>query len=84
MRIGRLLGRIGFVVGFVGPVLFYSLQAPRIVCPPCLQITVPFATSLDWLERGLKFGLFQGLAFAVLGFAIGCAISGIRKLLKRI
>jgi len=83
MRLGKLFCWIGFVFGFIGPILFYSLHfESHIACPGCPYITVPFADSLVWLEIGLKFGVIQGLIFAVLGFAIGFSISKIKQLVK--
>jgi len=69
------------VIGFVGPVLFYAVPytfESHIACL-CPYIDAPFMRPLDWLEIGLTVGLFQGLIFAVLGFAIGCSIFRIKQ-----
>jgi hypothetical protein len=80
VKLGRLFGRIGFVFGFVGPILFYSLHVEsHIVCPTCPHIFAPFAHPLGWLEIALKFGLIQGLVFALLGFAVGFSISWVKQ-----
>ena len=71
MKLAKRFGRIGFVFGFIGPILFYALHIEsHLACPFCPYITVPFVSRLGWLEIGLKFGLLQGLVFAFLGFAI--------------
>ncbi len=83
MKLVKKLGRIGFLVGFLGPVLFYGskqlVMAFQFACPLCPTYMVAFWGPLDWLQLGLTFGLVQGLAFALLGFAIGYAISRIRR-----
>jgi hypothetical protein len=82
VKLGKLFGRIGFVIGFVGPVLFYAVPCTfesHIACPLCPFIDAPFMRPLDWLEIGLKVGLFQGLIFALLGFAIGYFIFRIKQ-----
>ena len=82
MKLGKKIGRIGFVVGFVSPILFYQFGTNPVVnfaCLVCPHITMFGPTRLTWLQIGLGFGLVQGLAFALLGFAIGCAISKIQR-----
>lgn len=82
VKTGKRLGRIGFVMGFIGPVLFYSVPITfewHIFCPLCPYIDVPFAHPLLWLQIGLQLGLLQGLTFALLGFIIGYSISQLRN-----
>ena len=82
MKLGKRLGRVGFVVGFIGPILFYSVPYTfewQVSCPLCPYIFLPFHSPSVWLEIGLKVGLLQGLLFATLGFAIGWSISRVRK-----
>jgi hypothetical protein len=74
MRPGYKFGRIGFVVGFIGPILFYLVPYTferHIFCPLCPQIDMASRRPLLWLEIGLGCGLAQGLTFALLGFVIG-------------
>jgi hypothetical protein len=84
VKLGKVIGRITFVVGFVGPVLFYAsppsfpTYESHIVCPLCPYIDVAFGHALLWLQIGLELGLFQGIAFALLGFTLGYAISRFR------
>ncbi len=83
MKLGKLLGRIGFVTGFVGPVLLYPLHVDipywaSPLTPTC--VLLPFARLSDWLAIGLRFGLLQGLTFALLGFAVGFSISKLARL----
>lgn len=78
MKLGKKIGRIGFVVGFLGPVLFYlpdSFTWESLVCPwrPCIDGR--FSTPLFWVRLGLTLGLVQGLTFALLGFGAGFFIS---------
>lgn len=81
MRLAKRIGRFGFVLGFVGPVLFdasppfFPTYESRIACPLCPYVDVAFGHPLLWLEIGLRVGLLQGIAFALIGFAIGCAVS---------
>lgn len=85
MRTGKLLGRLSFVVGFIGPILFYAVPPPFAtyqqfaVCPFCPHVEVLFSYPLLRLQIGLQFGLIQGLVFAVLGFATGYFISAIGR-----
>jgi hypothetical protein len=78
MGLGKQLGRFGFLVGFIGPILFYSVPYTfkwHIFCPLCPYVDVAFAHPLLWLEIGLKVGLAQGLVFGLIGFVIGFLIS---------
>jgi hypothetical protein len=78
VKLGKRFGRIGFVIGFIGPVLFYSVPYTfewHIFCPLCPYIDVAFAHPLLWHEIGLRLGLLQGLVFALLGFVLGLLIS---------
>jgi len=61
VKLGKLFGRIGFVFGFIGPILFYSVHFESHTACPSPYITVPFAHPLLRLETGLKFGLIQVL-----------------------
>jgi hypothetical protein len=70
IRLGKLLGRIGSWIGFVGPVLFYAVPwtwESHFVCPQCPYVDVPFATRWSWLEIGLKEGLLQGAGICSFG-----------------
>ena len=84
MNLGKRVGRIGFDVGFLGSMLFYlsppsfPLYESHVVCPLCPYVDVAFGSPLLWLKIGLGWGLFQGVAFAVLGFVIGYSVSRIR------
>jgi hypothetical protein len=83
VKLGKLFGRIGFVIGFAGPVSFYAVPytfESYIACPLCPYVDASFMRPLDWLEIGLKVGLFQSLIFALLGFAIGYSIFRVKKL----
>jgi len=74
VKLGKRLGRIGFVIGFLGPLLFYASPpawptcGSGIVCPWCPYVDVIFATKYTWLEVALGVGLISGLLFAVGGF----------------
>jgi hypothetical protein len=80
LKLGRLIGRIGFVVGFVGPLLFYGsppswlTYESHLLCFYCPYIDPAFATRTDWILIGLRLGLFCGLLMAAVGFGIGCAL----------
>jgi hypothetical protein len=81
MKLGKLIGRFGFAYGILGSLVFYSSQPSslfyesHVACPACPYVDIAFATRLTWIQVGLGFGLVPGLAYAVLGFAIGCSIS---------
>ena len=85
MKLGKMLGRIGFVVGFVGPLLFYlspyslPTYGPDVACPACPHIDLMFATRWTWIEIALKMGLCFGLIYALGGFAVGYALSRFRR-----
>jgi hypothetical protein len=85
MKPGKLLGGALFVIGLIGPVLFYASAAsfPTYqafpVCPLCPHVEVPFGHPLLWLQIGLSLGLFQGSVFAVLGFAAGYLVPAISQ-----
>jgi hypothetical protein len=74
MKLGKLMGRIGFVVGFIPPVLFYAVLPytleSQLACPFCPYIEVPFGHPLLWWQIGLTWGPIQGLLLASLGFGI--------------
>ncbi len=80
MKLGKRFGCIGFVIGFVGPVLFYAsppsffAYESHFVCPWCPYIDIAFADTLTWLGVGLKLGLLCGLLFALIGLAIGYTV----------
>lgn len=59
------------MVGFIGPVLFYSLG---------YESHVAFGHSVLWLQIGLELGLLQGLMFALLGFVAGYSISKVKNI----
>jgi hypothetical protein len=82
VSLGKIIGRIAFIFGFVGSVLFYSFQytfESHFLCPLCLYVDVAFVHPLLWLQIGLGFGLIQGLMFALLGFGAGYSISKINN-----
>jgi hypothetical protein len=85
MKLAKILARVGFVLGFIGPILFYAspTELPtyesHILCPACSYLTIPFATKMTWLEVGMKLGLLCGLCYALIGFGIGYCISGSRQ-----
>jgi hypothetical protein len=85
MKSGKLVGRLLFVIGFIGPLLFYATPPAFptyqafAVCPLCPMIEVAFGHPLLWLRIGLQFGLVQGIAFAVFGFTIGYGVSAISQ-----
>jgi hypothetical protein len=77
MKLGKKFGRIGFVIGFAGPFLFYA-SLPRFspyeshfICPWCSYVDIAFANTLTWVGVGLRVGLFCGLLLAFVGFSIG-------------
>lgn len=84
MKLGKTLGRIGFIIGFLGPVLFYAspptlfTYESHVVCPLCPYVDIAFATRLTWIEVGLEVGLLFGLVSALVGFVIGYLISKVR------
>jgi len=71
----KRLRRIGFVVGFLGPLLFYASPdlwftfECRVLCPWCPY--VDFLTRLGRLQAGLTTGLLSGLLLAAIGFSVG-------------
>jgi hypothetical protein len=81
MKTGKRLGRFLFVIGLAGPLLLYAspqsfpTHEVHAVCPLCTNVEVPFAHPLLWLQIGLAVGLLQGIAFALLGFTVGCFVS---------
>jgi hypothetical protein len=79
VKLGKRFGRIGFLLGFVGPLLFYSLHYEvTVLCPLYPHVDPAFAHPLLWLQIGLMAGLTQGLVFAIAGFAMGYAISRVK------
>ena len=81
MNLGMRFGRIGFLVGFIGPILFYSVPytfESHIACPLCPYIDA-FGHPLFWLEAGFTLGLIQGLTFALFGFAVGYSIFKVKS-----
>jgi hypothetical protein len=83
LKLGKKFGRIGFIVGFLGPVFFYGVPATfenPFTCPQCPYLDWFPSTSLVRLEAGLRIGLVQGLAFALVGFCIGYAYGSLRSL----
>jgi hypothetical protein len=83
MKLAKTIGRVGFAFGFLGSLLFYLSPYPllyesHIVCPACPYAEIPFATAMTWVQVALSFGLFCGLIYALIGFAIGYGISQLR------
>lgn len=94
MKLGKRLGRIGFVVGFVGPFLFYASPfswfsfESIFVCPWCPYIDVldignripalMRANWLAWVNLGIAVGLVDGLLFGLAGFSVGCFVTLVR------
>jgi hypothetical protein len=79
VRLRKLFGRIGFLAGFMGPIVFYLIHYEAFIfCPLCPHVDVAFGHPLLWLQIGLTLGLTQGLIFALHGFAIGYSITKIR------
>jgi len=85
MKLGKRLGRIGFVIGFVPAFWFYASPyswftfESHIVCPWCPYIDFFPSTWRTWLLLGLGMGLMSGLFFALIGFSTGCFVSLIRR-----
>ncbi len=85
MKLGKRLGRIGFLIGFVGPLLFYASPASwltcesHLLCPWCPYIDIFFATWLTWVQVGLTMGLVSGLLLALIGFFAGCFVTLVRR-----
>jgi len=77
VTLGRMLGRIGFVVGFAGPFLFYVSPSSwfsfesGFACPWCPYIDFAFPNSLTGPYLGLTMGLMSGLLLALVGFCTG-------------
>ena len=85
MKWGKRFGRIGFVIGLLGPVLFYAsppsfLTESHIVCPWCPYVDILDANTLTWIRVGLVSGLLSGLLLALVGFLVGYAVSRVRHL----
>lgn len=79
MKLAKTLGRIGFGLGFVGPILFYSVpDSPSLACPFCLYVS-GVEDSMSLLRVWVKLGIVQGLILALIGFVMGYSISRIRK-----
>jgi hypothetical protein len=78
VKLAKRLGRIGFLLGSIGPLLFYSVHYESgILCPLCPHVDA-LMHPLGWLQFGLTAGLIQGVLFALLGFAVGFSISELR------
>lgn len=77
MKLGKRLGRIGFLIGFVCPLISYAGPTSLLndSCPWCPHIDALRVSPLTWIDIGLRFGLFSGLSFAVMGFVVGCTLS---------
>ena len=86
MKWGKRFGRIGFVIGFMGPVLFYVSPSSfytyesHIVCPWCPYVDIFSTNTLTWIRVGLVSGLLSGLLLALVGFLVGYAVSRVRHL----
>lgn len=78
MKPGKKIGRIGFVIGFLGPIFFYAsprsfvMYESRFLCAWCPYVDISRATRLT---LGLEFGLVSGISLAVIGFSIGYGVS---------
>ena len=83
MKLAETLGRIGFLVGFLGPLVFYLAPFPlfqsRVLCPQCPYIDIAFATRLTWIQVALVIALLSGLTLALAGFGIGYTVSKLRR-----
>jgi hypothetical protein len=85
MKLPKALGRVGFVIGFLGPLLFYAsppslfTYESHVVCPYCPYVDIAFATRMTWLQVGLQAGLFFGLVLALTGFLFGYIIAKLRR-----
>jgi hypothetical protein len=80
MKLGKLFGLIGFVVGFIGPFFFYSVPSTfrsHLACPVCAYSNVTFKHPLFWPAIGLS-GLIQGVIYALLALGIGYSILKIK------
>jgi hypothetical protein len=79
MKLGKMLGLIGFAIGFVAPVLFYTGPGPLFqaffVCPWCPALVIFPSSRMTWVGVGIKSGLLYGLLLALTGFAIGYAVT---------
>jgi hypothetical protein len=84
MKLGKVIGCIGFVIGLVGPVLFYTSPPPFFqaffVCPWCPYIVIFPSSTLTWVGVGLRWGLACGLLFALIGFVIGWTMAKVGRL----
>jgi hypothetical protein len=81
VRLARRFGRFGFLIGFLGPVLFYASPISSLtfeshfLCPWCPYVDWFHPTSTTRIGTGLGFALFSGLVLAAVAFAIGYAVS---------
>lgn len=84
MKLAKILGRVGFIVGFLPPVLFYTPFLPTwesdTVCPRCPIVDI-FSSdpNLAYLGYGLIIGLIWGLGLALAGFGIGYGVSRLKR-----
>ncbi len=72
MKLARLCGWTGFLIGLLGPILFYGVNWEW-ACLTCPHITV--APGLNPLSASLPFDLLQAIIFAVIGYAGGYFVS---------
>jgi hypothetical protein len=83
MKLGKRFGRLGFVIGFVGSLLFYASPMSfftfesHFVCPWCPYVDSFNCGRLCWVELGLTSGLVFGLLLALIGFTFGYTASRI-------
>ena len=81
MKFAKKFSGIGFVIGFVGPLLFYAAPPSfftfesRFVCPWCPIVDPLFPSFWTWLRMGLVTGLISGVVLTLIGFSLGCAVS---------
>jgi hypothetical protein len=84
MGVAKRYARIGFVVGFLGALLFYAspmrwfTYESRLACPLCPYIDVLMANWLTWLQIGMEAGLVIGLVYGLIGFGIGFVVAKVR------
>lgn len=84
MKLAKRIGRIGFIVGFLGPVIFIQPPASfftyesHVLSPLCPYID-GIMTRSGWVQVGLTLGLIFGILYGLIGFTIGFAVSRARQ-----
>ena len=85
MNLAKKLGCIGFIIGFIGPAVFYTSPVSfptfgsHFVCPWCPIADWAFPTRWTWVNTALRFGVSSGLLLALTGLAIGYTASRISR-----